>query len=286
MNQKLTLYHAHWSLCSQMVRVALYEKGLHFKSERIKLCDHSDEAGNLANDFLKNINPTAVVPVLKLNDEIIRDSAYIIERIDNLEGDNEINLWPKDPLKRRELKKWVEDTTITEGVGMGKSLGTMVPLFSTGLIEDLIKNLKFSSILRIIFKHPRRDRKIAFLMMYFFSLKQRIGPIVYTRFTREIIALEKNLIDKNFLLGQFSHADINLMCCFNRLTEMKMESLLEMKELPNVAEYWQNLKARTSYQKGILDYPDHEEMLEKIFNSGPNPHLEIIQNKIIEKLSS
>ena len=54
--------------------------------------------------FLKNVNPTAVVPVLKLNDEIIRDSAYIIERIDNLEGDNEINLWPKDPLKRSELK--------------------------------------------------------------------------------------------------------------------------------------------------------------------------------------
>ena len=286
MYQKLTLYHAHWSLCSQMVRVALYEKGLHFKSERIKHCDHSDEAGNLDDDFLKNINPTAVVPVLKLNDEIIRDSAYIIERIDNLEGDNEINLWPQDPLKRRELKKWVEDTTITEGVGMGKCLGTMVPLFSTGLIEDLIKNLKFSSILRIIFKHPRRDRKIAFLMMYFFSLKQRIGPIVYTRFTKEIIALEKNLTNKNFLLGEFSHADINLMCCFNRLKEMKMESLLEMKELPNVAEYWQNLKARTSYQKGILDYPDHEEMLEKIFNSGPNPHLEVIQNKIIEKLSS
>ena len=63
MNQKLTLYHAHWSLCSQMVRVALYEKGLHFKSERIKLSDHSDEAGNLADDFLKNIKPTSVVPV-------------------------------------------------------------------------------------------------------------------------------------------------------------------------------------------------------------------------------
>ena len=161
MNQKLTLYHAHWSLCSQMVRVALYEKGLQFKSERIKLCDHSDEAGNLADDFLKNINPTAVVPVLKLNDEIIRDSAYIIERIDNLEGDNEINLWPQDPLKRRELKKWVEDTTITEGVGMGKSGGTMVPLFSTGLIEDLIKNLKFKNISFIIDRYIVSKSKVA-----------------------------------------------------------------------------------------------------------------------------
>ena len=123
-------------------------------------------------------------------------------------------------------------------------------------------------------------------MMYFFSLKQRIGPIVYKRFTRELIALEENLKDKNFLLGEFSHADINLMCCFNRLAEMKLESLLEMPELPNVANYWQNIKARISYQRGILDYPDHEEMLEKIFNSGPNPHLEIMQNQIIEKLSS
>ena len=286
MKQEIILYHAHWSICSQMVRVALYEKGLSFKSERIELCDQSDKAGNLTDDFLKNINPTAVVPVLKLNDEIIRDSANIIERIDDLKGDNEINLWPQDPVKRSELKKWVEDTTLTEGVGLGRSLGTMVPLFSTGLIEDLIKNLKFKSILRIIFKHPRRERKIAFLTMYFSSLKNRIGPIVYNRFTRELIALENNLDDKSFLLGAFSHADINLMCCFNRLVEMKMESLLEMPELPNITKYWQNLKSRKSYQQGVLDYPDHEEMLKKIFNSGPNPHLEIIQNKIIEQLNS
>ena len=98
MKQELTLYHAHWSICSQMVRVALYEKGLSFKSERIELCDQSDKAGNLTDDFLKNINPTAVVPVLKLNEEIIRDSAYIIERIDDLKGNNEINLWPQDPV--------------------------------------------------------------------------------------------------------------------------------------------------------------------------------------------
>ena len=285
MKQEIILYHAHWSICSQMVRVALYEKGLQFKSERIKLCDQSDEAGNLTNHFLKDVNPKGVVPVLKLNDEIIRDSAYIIERIDELKGDNEINLWPQDKLKRNELKKWVEDTTITEGVSLGKSLGTLVPLFSTGLIEDLIKNLKFRSILRIIFKHPKRDRKIAFLTMYFSSLKNRIGPIVYRRFTRELISLEENLKDKNFLLGDFSHADINLMCCFNRLVEMKLESLLEMPELPNIANYWRNLKTRKSYQQGVLDYPDHEEMLKKIFSCGPNPHLEIIKNKIIENFN-
>ena len=68
---------------------------------------------------------------------------------------------------------------------------------------------------------------------------------------------------------------------------MKMESLLEMSELPNVAKYWQNLKSRKSYQQGVLDYPDHEEMLKKFsIISELNPHLEIIQNKIIEQLNS
>ena len=34
------------------------------------------------------------------------------------------------------------------------------------------------------------------------------------------------------------------------------------------------------HQKGILDYPDHEEMLNRIFQNGPNPHLEPLKEKI------
>ena len=69
-----------------MVRVALFEKGLDFDHVPIKLCDHYEEAENITKDYLKNINPTGVVPVLKINDEIVRDSAYIIERLDDLKA--------------------------------------------------------------------------------------------------------------------------------------------------------------------------------------------------------
>ena len=80
MNQpELVLYHAKWSLCSQMVRVALYEKGLRYKHKIIKLCDHYDDADNLSKEFLAEVNPTGVVPVLKIGNEFVRDSAYIIE---------------------------------------------------------------------------------------------------------------------------------------------------------------------------------------------------------------
>ena len=248
---KLILYHANWSLCSQMVRVALYEKGLKFEQVPIKLCDHYEEAENISKTYLKNINPTGVVPVLKIDDEIVRDSAYIIERLDDLTGENNIKLWPKDKDKRETLRNWVYDTTITEGVPMGKTLGTTIPIFSMSLIETLIKKLSYRAIWNIIIRHPRRERKIAFVTMYFSSLKDRVGPLAYKGFVKGILELENNLPDDEFLFGDFSHADINLMCCFYRLQDLRLDSILEMPELPKINSYWQNLKARDSYKKGI-----------------------------------
>jgi len=277
---KLMLYHANWSLCSQMVRVALYEKGLEFDHVPIKLCDHYEEAENISKDFLKNINPTGVVPVLKINDEIVRDSAYIIERLDELQGTNNINLWPKEESERERFRNWVYDTTITEGVPMGKTLGMTIPLFSLGLIENLIKSLSFKAIWNIILRHPRRERKIGFVTMYFTSLKDRIGPLAYKGFVEGILELEKNLSSNEYLFGDFSHADINLMCCFYRLQDLRLDPILEMPELPRINSYWQKLKNRESYTKGILEFKDHEEKLNQIFSEGQNPHLEPLKEKI------
>ena len=281
---KLILYHANWSLCSQMVRVALYEKGLEFDHVPIKLCDHYEEAENISKDFLENINPTGVVPVLKINDEIVRDSAYIIERLDELQGTNNINLWPKEESKRELLRNWVYDTTITEGVPMGKTLGMTIPLFSLGLIENLIKSLSLKAIWKIILRHPRRERKIGFVTMYFTSLKDRVGPLAYKGFVKGILELENNLPDDEFLFGDFSHADINLMCCFYRLQDLRLDSILEMPELPKINSYWQNLKARDSYKKGLLNFKDHEEKLDEIFLNKENPHLEKLKKRIKESI--
>ena len=279
---KLILYHANWSLCSQMVRVALFEKGLKFEDVPIKLCDHYEEAENISKDYLKNINPTGVVPVLKIDDEIVRDSAYIIERLDELTGTNDINLWPKIEADRERLRNWVSDTTITEGVPMGKTLGMTIPLFSAGLIENLIKSLSFKAIWNIILRHPRRERKIAFVIMYFTSLKDRIGPLAYKGFVKGILELEKNLSGDEYLFGDFSHADINLMCCFYRLQDLRLDAILEMPELPRINSYWQKLKSRESFTKGILEFKDHEEKLNQIFSKDQNPHLEILKEKIRE----
>ena len=268
-----------------MVRVALYEKGLDFDHKIIRLCDHYEEADNLSKDFLREINPTGVVPVLKIDNEFVRDSAYIIERIDSLEGSNNIKLWPENVTDNYNLRKWVYDTTITEGVALGKTLGTSIPLFSTGLIETLIKRLSYKAIFNILIRHPRRERKIAFLVMYFSSLKNRIGPIAYNGFINGLIELENNLNDNAFLFNDFTHADINLMCCFHRLVDMRLDSILEMDELPKIANYWNKLKNRTSYQKGIINFSDHEDLLAKSFPNNLNPHLSKLKDKIQIKLT-
>ena len=69
---KLKLYHAKWSLCSQMVRVALHEKGLSYESKLIKLCDQYPDAENLSSEYL-NINPKGIVPCLLYTSPSPRD---------------------------------------------------------------------------------------------------------------------------------------------------------------------------------------------------------------------
>ena len=287
MNQpELVLYHAKWSLCSQMVRVALHEKGLNYRHKIIKLCDHYDDADNLSKEFLAEVNPTGVVPVLKIGNEFVRDSAYIIERLDELIGSNLINLWPQETNKRDELRKWVYNTTIDENVKLGKSFGTTIPLFSTGLIEILVKKLKLRSILHIIFKHPRKERKIAFVAMYFLSIKNKIGPLAYDSFVNGLIEIDKHLDNKDYLFQDFTHADINLMCCFHRLEELGLGSILQMREFPNIITYWERLKNRNSYQEGILSFTDHEDILNEAFPNNFNPHLSKLQDFIVSKIST
>ena len=66
------------------------------------------------------------------------------------------------------------------------------------LIETLIKKLSYKAIWNIIIRHPRRERKIAFVTMYFSSLKDRVGPLAYKGFVQGILELENNLPKMDF----------------------------------------------------------------------------------------
>ena len=279
---KLKLYHAKWSLCSQMVRVAMEEKGLSYESNLIKLVDHYPKGENLSPEYLA-INPKGVVPSIDLDGEIVTESTDIIKRLNTLTGKKDIDLWPVD-VDQDKLNSWVEDTTLTDGVPLGKTLGTAIPPFSLILINFMVKKyLSIFQAIKVFWKHPLRDRGWGFLAMKFFNIQKPITARCYKVLVESLFDIEKNLEDSGpYFLGKFSHIDINLMCCFHRLSDVRLEKILEIEELPNIKKYWELLKNRESYKKGILDFYGEKENgdIEEVFGSNVSMHLEPLKSMI------
>lgn len=284
---KLKLYHAKWSLCSQMVRVAMEEKGLSYESNLIKLCDQYPEAENLSPEYLA-INPKGIVPSLDLDGEIVTESTNIIKRLNSISGEIDIDLWPVD-VDQEKLNTWVEDTTLTDGVPLGKTLGTAIPPFSLILINFMVKKyLSIFQAIKVFWKHPLRERGRFFLVMKFFNIQKTVAARCYKVLSRSLLDIEKHLENSGpYFLGKFSHIDINLMCCFHRLSDVKLEKILEIDELPNIKKYWELLKSRESYKKGVLEFYGDKEYgdIKELFGSNTSMHL-IPLKKMIKNFSS
>ena len=265
-----------------MVRVAMEEKGLSYESNLIKLCDQHSEAENLSPEYLA-INPKGIVPSLDLGGEIVTESTNIIKKLNSLSGEKDIDLWPSD-VDQEKLNAWVEDTTLTDGVPLGKTLGTAIPPFSIILINFMVKKyLSIFQTIKVFWKHPLRERGRFFLVMKFFNIQKPVAARCYKVLAKSLIEIEKNLENSGpYFLGKFSHIDINLMCCFHRLTDVRLEKILEIEELPNIKKYWELLKSRESYKKGILDFFGEKENgdIESVFGKKDSMHLEPLTNMI------
>ena len=275
-DQKLTLFHANWSFCSQMVRVALFELNVHFNEQHIRLCDQYAEGENLDKNFL-SLNPLATVPVMKFDNEIIVNSTTIIE---------ELNKRFQGNLHQYEDNFFVKQTTITEGDKFASTIGTIIPVFSAPLIEFMIRKLPFKSIMKIFFKHPRKDRKFIFLSMYFFGVAKKFPNIAIKKFVDEILKIEEKLSEDNtYFTNKFSHIDINMMCVFNRLEDLKLGKTIETSKTPLLLKYWNNLKKRESYQRGILNYYTDKEhnVIKDFYKDSPSPYLDLILDELAKR---
>ena len=275
-DQELTLFHANWSFCSQMVRVALFELNVNFNEQHIKLCDQYAEGENLDKNFL-SLNSLATVPVMKFDNEIIVNSTTIIEEL-NKRFQGNLHEYVDD--------SFVKQTTITEGDKFASTIGTIIPVFSAPLIEFMVRKLPFKSIIKIFFKHPRKDRKFIFLSMYFLGAAKKFPNIAIKKFVDEILKFEEKLSEDNtYFTNKFSHIDINMMCVFNRLEDLKLGKTIETSKTPLLLKYWNNLKKRESYQKGILNYYTYKEhnVIKDFYKDSPSPYLNLILDEIAKR---
>ena len=283
-NPNIILYHANWSFCSQMVRVALLEKGFSFDERHIKLCDQYPEGENIDKDYL-TINPLGTVPAIQIDENIICGSEEIIYQLDKIDSNNTHSLYPKN-VNENEIRKWTSNTTITDGVAFASTLGTIMPVFSSPLLQYMIKQLPFSSIIKILLRHPRKDRKTIFIAMYFGNPSKKIPFMGVENYVDEILKLEKLFSDgRTFFYNTFSHVDINLMCVFNRLIDLGLEETVSYKT-PLIYKYWGNLKSRKSYKDGILEYytDKEKELLSEFYKNNDSSVLEAIIEEIDKKI--
>lgn len=90
----ILLYDHRSSICSQMARLALVEKGLTFSRRQIDIMETNEQF----EPWYIAINPKAVVPTLQVDGEITTDTLRIVNRVDmfdgpDLAGDNSTQQW-------------------------------------------------------------------------------------------------------------------------------------------------------------------------------------------------
>jgi glutathione S-transferase len=132
--QRLVLYNAPQSTCSQRVRFVLHEKGLDFAEQKLDLFS----GDQLRPDYLK-INPNGVVPSLVDGSSVIVDSAVIIEYLDEVYPEPTA-LVPLDPVKRAAMRSFIRytDEVPTPAVRVPSYNLAFLPHFSEMSQDDFI----------------------------------------------------------------------------------------------------------------------------------------------------
>ncbi len=236
----LTLYHFHNSVCSQKVRIVLFEKDLQWENKEVNLFTNAQ----YEKEYLK-LNPKGFVPTLIHENKTIRESTLICEYL------NEVFLQPplapSTPVDRAEMRLWSK--TVDEGLYEG----VVVFSFSAMFRERMQKQSpeRREQRYRNVGDPTRRDR-------FKSTFEEGVeSPYVFrgiAAYETACKTMEQVLSDgRLWLVGDlFSLAEINLAPFFARLEYLQILGHWT-EDRPLVQAWWQRVKNRDSYQAEIVD---------------------------------
>ena len=252
-----TLYHNDFSLCSRKVRICLHEAGFNYESKHVDLIE-TGKYEVASKSFLK-INPGATVPVLLNKGRPIYESheqiKFLFKKMENFKVQEDvthsIDYWTNkasmvgNPVK--EHKKYA-----------GNTIGPLTfPLFTT-----MLKNVSIIEVVKGLISHPLKERVLIFLLLKIFGFTflkvQPIQNLIKSAFkdlNNHLLELETELSfsKKEWLASEhFSLADISWSVILHRLDECGWSDLL-LEKKPFVNAYYEKIKKRDSFQKGIVN---------------------------------
>lgn len=279
--QEFELYHYGDSIASQMARLALAEKNITYKSNLITL----ESKGQHLNQEYRAINPSALVPALVHNGEVIPDSRRIIKYLDAHAPEQGARLVPENIESQKQFDSLIADFALDESIELGDNLGTSVAGTSIDVLTRLLKRRNlFAVIVDYLLHHPIKTRAVIFCMLRITGkAPAHIHKTVIKGVAQGLVAVER-LLDhqQDYLLGDYSMVDAMLTVHLHRLEDVRLDSVLESCELINLKAWLQRIQQRPSYQQAMLDYhsPDFRLAIEEVYGDEPNPHLELLIDEI------
>jgi len=240
----LELFHHGSSVCAAKVRLTLAEKGLEWKSHYIDIL----KGEQFDPDYMK-LNPKAVVPTLLHDGRTIVESTVICEYLDEVFP--EPPLKPVDARDRADMRVWTKGVDellhpmCAEITFSSSHRHTVARLGPEGLAKFL------ASTPPISVTSAWHDRKKVIVTQGFNAPGIEKSFLLYDSFLKKI---EDQLRIRPWLAGNtFSLADIAVTPYITRLEMLSMSEMWS-KSRPRLADWFERIKGRPTYQPQLRDW--------------------------------
>jgi ganglioside-induced differentiation-associated protein 1 len=235
----LFLYHGDTSVCASKARLALAEKDLAWEGKLLDLRKGEQHAPS----YLK-LNPNAVVPTLVHDGRVVVESTVIIEYLD--EAFPSPPLMPGEPFRRAQARLWMKK--IDDTLHAACSALTFAIAF-----RDTMRRKDPAELEAHLARIPDpayRERQRLSIELGLDAPHVAQAARQHERFVGE---MEEALKSSRWLAGdEYSLADVAATPYLHRAEILGMEGLWAAR--PHVAEWLSCVRARPSFEPGIVDW--------------------------------
>jgi glutathione S-transferase len=236
------LYHFWSSVCSVRARMALEEKGVKWVSRYIDLF----RLDQLKPEYLA-LNPDGVVPTLVHDGNVVRESAIIIEYVDDAFPGPALK--PKDPLKLARMRLF-----------MRQCEADFPAVVLTTMAKYIVPKLKNRMDRASIEKAAERRPTDFYKDVHGRGIRGEIGDAEvaahFATLDRLIGGMEEMLAAGGpWLLGEYSLADIFAAPYMFRLLAMGQEGMWAKDKRPLVHDWYARISQRPAFATAV-NWPD------------------------------
>jgi glutathione S-transferase len=245
---QVLLYDYPTSICSQMARLTLVEKGVSFERRTVDIMGKAEQF----ETWYTALNPKAVVPTLAIGDKIVTDTIRIVYRIDrDFDGPS---LTPADPDGVEAMDRMMRDV-------MGLHYGVLMysrRLDAKGKSPIVVARGKFLREQRA--KYPERaevlDSRIAGNDRLQAALANPAEIVRHVDQAKALVSrIDRALADAPFVSGDhYTLADTFATPALARFRVHGFEEWWSDGSNANVAGYYRRMRERSSWSAaGVVD---------------------------------